>query len=256
MDASETAPFRLDPPGGAPPRAAVLLLHGFTGSPWEVRLLGESLAARGYHAFAPQLPGHGTSPEAMLYVTHVDWEREAERALAALKGFEKVFVAGLSMGALLSLLLAARFPHRVRALALMAPAVRLRSRGAQVLRALQVLRRHPFDDLWVPKYGSDLEDHEMRARVPLLERYPAARLRDVFALQALAVRAVPQVGCPSLVLVAENDHVIDVRAACELPRRLKGARLVLLQRGFHVMPRDVDRARVFAEVGAFFDGQG
>src|SRR5689334_23628869 len=110
MDASETAPFRLDPPGGFPPRAAVLLLHGFTGSPWEVRPLGDSLAARGYHVYAPLLPGHGTTPEAMLYVTHLDWEREAERGLQALKGFEHVFVAGLSLGSLLALLVAARFP--------------------------------------------------------------------------------------------------------------------------------------------------
>jgi carboxylesterase len=255
MDGGDaTAPFRLEPPDGAPPRAAVLLLHGFTGSPWEVRPLGESLAARGYHAFAPRLPGHGTSPEAMLYVTHVDWEREAEHALLALQGFEKVFVAGLSMGALLALLLAARFPQRVQALALLAPALKLRSRGAKLLQALKVLRRHPLDALWVRKYASDLEDDEARASAPLLQRYPVVRLRDVFALQTLGVQAVAQVACPSVVLVAENDHVIDVREACELPDRLKASRLVRLQRGFHVMTRDVDRARVAAEVGAFFEG--
>ncbi len=232
----------------------MLLLHGFTGSPWEVRLLGESLAARGYHVHAPRLPGHGTSPEAMLFVTAADWEREAEAGLHALRDFERVFVAGLSMGALLSLVLAARFPQRVSALALMAPALKLASRASRVLEALRVFRRHPLDALWVPKHGSDLEDEEVKASAPRLPRYPAARLRDVFTLQRLAAQAIPQVQCPSLVLVAENDHVIDVPAACALPRRLFGSRLVLFQRGFHLMPRDVDRARVAAEVGAFFDG--
>jgi len=233
----------------------VLLLHGFTGSPWEVRPLGESLAARGYHVLAPRLPGHGTTPEAMLFVTSADWEREAEAALHALRGFERVFVGGLSMGALLALLLAARFPRRVAALALMAPAIRLASRASRVLEALRVFQRHPLDDLWVPKYGSDLEDAEVKASAPRLPRYPAARLRDVFTLQGLAARAAPQVQCPSIVLVAENDHVIDVPAASQLPRRLRNSRLVLFQRGFHLMPRDVDRARVAAEVGAFFDAQ-
>jgi carboxylesterase len=254
MDASESAPFRLDPPAGLEQRGAVLLLHGFTGSPWEVRPLGESLAARGYHAYAPQLPGHGTTPEAMLYVTHVDWEREAERALHALKGFRDVYVAGLSMGSLLALLLAARFPERVKALALMAPALKLRSRGARVLEVLRVLNRHPFDELWVRKLGSDLEDEAVRASAPLLPRYPAARLRDMFALQRLAASAVPQVRCPALVVVAEHDHVIDLRAALALEHALREARLVRLQRGFHLMPRDVDRARLATEVGGFFDG--
>lgn len=233
----------------------MLLLHGFTGSPWEVRPLGDSLAARGYHVLAPRLPGHGTTPEAMLFVSFTDWEHEAEAALRELEGFERVFVAGLSMGALLSMLLAARFPTRVAALALMAPAIRLASKASRVLEALRVLKHHPLDDLWVPKYSSDLEDEEVRANAPRLQRYPAARLRDVFALQTLAARAAPQVQCPSIVLVAENDHVIDVPAASQLPRRLRGSRLVLVQRGFHLMPRDVDRARVAAEVGAFFDAQ-
>lgn len=233
----------------------MLLLHGFTGSPWEVRPLGDSLAARGYHVLAPRLPGHGTTPEAMLFVTAADWEREAEGALHELAAFDRVFVAGLSMGALLSLLLAARFPQRVAALALMAPAIRLASKASRVLEALRVLKHHPLDDLWVPKYGSDLEDEEVRASAPRLPRYPAARLRDVFTLQTLAARAASQVQCPSIVLVAENDHVIDVPAASALPRTLRGSRLVLVQRGFHLMPRDVDRARVAAEIGAFFDAQ-
>lgn len=254
MDAFQTAPFRLDPTGPSKPRGAVLLLHGFTGSPWEVRPLGESLAARGFHVLAPQLPGHGTSPEAMLYVSHLDWEREAERALVSLEGHERVFVAGLSMGSLLALLLAARFPLRVRGLTLMAPALRLRSRSALLLKALKVFERHPFDDLWVPKYASDLEDEQVRATAPVLAKYPAARLRDFFTLQALAELALPRVTCPTLVLVAEHDHVIDVPAACALPRRLPSARLVMFQRGFHLMPRDVERARVAAEIGAFFEG--
>lgn len=254
MDASDTAPFRLDPPEGMNARGAVLLLHGFTGSPWEVRPLGESLAARGYRVLAPKLPGHGTSPEAMLYVRHTDWEREVERALEELSASGPVLVAGLSMGALLSLLLAARFPNRVKALALMAPALKLRSRGARVLEALKVFERHPFDEVWVRKYASDVEDDEARRSAPVLPKYPAARLRDMFALQGLAEKAISQVACPSLVLVAENDHVIDVAAASALPKRLKRSRLVSFQRGFHLMPRDVDRARVAAEVGAFFDG--
>ncbi|MBL8951009.1 MAG: alpha/beta fold hydrolase [Myxococcaceae bacterium] len=253
MDASDTAPFSLGPSSVSKPREAVLLLHGFTGSPWEVRPLGESLAARGYHVLAPRLPGHGSSPEALLFVSSKDWERTAEAALHQLADFERVFVAGLSMGALLSLLLAARFPRRVAALALMAPALKLASKASRVLEALRVLDRHPLDGLWVPKHASDLEDDAVRATAPKLSRFPARRLRDVFHLQDLAAHAISQVQCPSVVLVSENDHVIDVAAASSLPRRLPQSRLVLFQRGFHLMPRDVDRARVASEVGAFFD---
>jgi carboxylesterase len=252
MDASLTAPFRLEPLDGSKD-AAVLLLHGFTGSPWEVRPLGESLAARGYHVLGPRLPGHGTTPEAMLYVSHLDWEREAEAGLAALQGFAQVYVAGLSMGALLGLVLAARFPARVRGLALMAPALKLVSRGAGLLRALSVFQQHPFDAVWVRKLSSDIEDEAARRENPVLPRYPAARLRDLFALQQLALRSVEQVRAPSLVAVSQQDHVISVRDVLSLQKRLPRSQLLLLQRGFHLIPRDVERARLAAEVGAFFD---
>ena len=120
MDEAKTASFTLGPPQGEA-IAAVLLIHGFTGSPWEVRPLGEALAARGFHVQAIRLPGHGVDPEAMAWVTWRDWEHAAEEALKQLRGFQHVFVAGLSMGALLGMLLAARHPNRVSGLAMMAP---------------------------------------------------------------------------------------------------------------------------------------
>src|SRR2546430_8469231 len=42
---------------------ACLLLHGLTGSPAEMRPVGDALAAAAFRAVAPLLPGHGTTPE-------------------------------------------------------------------------------------------------------------------------------------------------------------------------------------------------
>src|SRR5215468_6389272 len=121
LDEGKTAPFEL--PGD---RGACLLLHGFTGSPWDVRPLGEALAQRGYRVRAIRLPGHGTTPEAMAGVSHRDWEAAAESALLSLSGARHTFIAGLSVGALLAVLLAARYPERITGLALIAPALRLK----------------------------------------------------------------------------------------------------------------------------------
>src|SRR5262245_33344981 len=38
-------------------RSSVLLLHGFGGSPRDLRALGELLAARGFRAVVPEVPG-------------------------------------------------------------------------------------------------------------------------------------------------------------------------------------------------------
>jgi carboxylesterase len=232
----------------------VLLLHGFTGSPWEVRPLGEALVARGFHVHSPRLPGHGTTPEALQFVTWHDWVSAAEAALKSLTSrFEQVVVGGLSMGGLLAMVLAAREPSLVRALVLMAPVVRLRSRSARVLQRLRgtgVVRWLPY---WLTKESTDIELDEVRAQAPLLSRYPLARVLDLFRLQELADQAVPQVRCPALVLVAANDRVVDPEGVVQLQRRLTRSRLVRLQRGGHIIPRDVDRATALTEIAEFLD---
>src|SRR5215470_18932258 len=115
LDEEKTAPFEM--PGIRP---ACLLIHGFTGTPWDVRPLGEALARAGHAVRAVRLPGHGTTPRAMLEATAPDWLLACDEALAELPG-PRVAVAGLSLGALLALVLAARHPRRVAAVAAMAP---------------------------------------------------------------------------------------------------------------------------------------
>src|SRR3954452_5961427 len=77
---------------------ACLLLHGLTGSPAEVRPVGEALARAGVRAVGPLLPGHGTSPEALYVTTRADLLHAAEPALLSLHGARRIFLCGLSVG--------------------------------------------------------------------------------------------------------------------------------------------------------------
>lgn len=252
MDPLKTAPFDL---GGG--EDACLLLHGFTGSPWDVRPLGEALAARGLRAVAPRLPGHGTTPQALLHVTWRDWQAAAEHALDSLRGHHRsIFVAGLSMGSLLALGLAARHPDTVRALALVAPALRFRGPRMFLIRQLARTPLLEWASPWVRKTATDLSDPAALAEAPILPAFPVARLRDLCTLQDLAVRDVPRVRCPALVAVAEQDHVVDPEGGRWLARRLKASpavRFLSLRHGFHIIPRDTAGPLLAAEVGGFLE---
>jgi len=46
---------------------AVLLLHGFTGTTADVRMLGRFLQGKGYTCHAPLYKGHGVPPEQLLH---------------------------------------------------------------------------------------------------------------------------------------------------------------------------------------------
>jgi len=162
-------------------------------------------------------------------------------------------VAGLSMGALLAMIVTARRTVRVDGLVLMAPVLGVQGRGPRALRALRFLPVAGLLDRWVIKDGTDIEDAEVRARSPILPRYPLARALDLFDLQDLARDASNRLCVPTLVVSAVNDHVVDVGEVRALAQRLPMARLVELQRGFHIIPRDVDRAIALTEIAHFVD---
>ncbi len=251
LDEVKTAPFTLGPSVGEA-EVAVLLLHGFTGSPWELRPVGESLAARGVHVLCPRLPGHGTTPEAMLFAGITQWLDAATEALDSLVGAKRIVLVGLSMGGLLSMVLAARNP-RVRGLVLIAPALKLKAFGPRLLRRLRGLPGLDVREQWIVKKGTDIESAEVRAGAPVLARYPLARAIDLFALADLAHEAETRITCPSLVIGAVNDHVVDTDAVMALQQRLPFSRRVLLQRGFHIIPRDTDRALALTEIAHFIE---
>jgi len=85
----------------------ILLLHGFTGTPYEMRPAGEYFHKKGFTVLCPRLAGHGTSEEELDRCSFYDWISSAESALNYLaQKVQKVYVLGLSMGGLLALKLA------------------------------------------------------------------------------------------------------------------------------------------------------
>jgi len=250
LDPALTAPFEL----GVGP-GACLLLHGFTGTPWDVRPLGEALAAGGFRVRGLRLPGHGTTPRAMLDAGAEDWLAACEEGLAGFRE-PRVAVVGLSMGALLALVLGARHPDRVQAVVGMAPAVRFKDplmRGLRLARPLSLAvaeRVRP----WVHKSTTDLLDPVVRAAAPVLAAWPLRRLRDLWNIQDLAWASAPKVRAPVLLATARHDRVVDARGTRELARRLSSAasvRFIELDRGAHIMPRDEGRLVLQQEVLGF-----
>lgn len=85
----------------------ILLLHGFTGTPFEMRPAGEFFYKNGFTVYCPRLAGHGTTEADLNKCNYYDWINSAESALITLKEKTKsIYVMGLSMGGLIALKLA------------------------------------------------------------------------------------------------------------------------------------------------------
>lgn len=132
-------PFLLLP--ATPNGRSVLLIHGFSSSPREMRPLGDYLVSRNFTVYGLRLPGHGTSPEDLAVRTLDEWLTTVQRGHQALQKMSpRVSVAGLSTGALLALKLA--LLHPLDSLILLSPFLRLRHVLAPYVGLLSPLIRY------------------------------------------------------------------------------------------------------------------
>lgn len=186
---------------------ACLVLHGFAGSPAEVRPVIEGLAAQGITVSAPVLPGHGTSPEDLRQTRFHHWVRAAEAELAALQErFGRVHVVGFSMGGLIALYLAAH--HQVASVTTLAVPMKLND-WRQILV--------PLGKYLMPYYESKIRNPEIAAQLESnYERMPTEAIHSLIRLARLVRRDLPRVTAPVQALQGERDKWIASESATYL----------------------------------------
>jgi carboxylesterase len=219
----------------------VLLLHGFAGTPPEMRPLAEELVRRGFTVYAPLLAGHGTSPEELEATDHQDWIRSADEALDQLRErCQWVGVAGQSMGATLALHLGASRPE-LRAIVTQAGFLRLRDWRVRLLPLVKHLVR------WdIPSGEVDLYNPEAVHELYSYARRPTRAIAELARLGQLVGNELAAVFRPILVLQGGRDSVVDPSNASQIiggvSSEVRGYRLFL--RSGHGLSVDVDREEV------------
>jgi carboxylesterase len=244
------APFDL----AAGDSRGVLCLHGFTGTPYEVRPLGEELSRRGITAVGPLLAGHGSSAEALNATSWTDWLNVAAAELVALRRrCRHVAVVGLSMGGLLALELARRNPDLRAVVSLGAP-LWLPLHITTTLRVVRYIARARLKV--IPKAGgSDIRDPAAKRAFPSMRVFPLAALESLVDFMPRVRAGLSQIRVPTLVIHADHDHVAPPACAPEIMRRIASPdrRLVRLPRSYHIVTVDVERELVAREVGDFIE---
>ena len=199
----DPSPFFLE---GGP--IGVLLIHGFTGSPPEMRLVGDYLHQRDFTVSGPLLPGHGTTVEDMNRCRWTDWTGHVEQALADLQaGCETVFVGGLSMGSVLTLYLAAHHPGLPGAI-LYSPATWLSNRLIYLTPVLKYVlpKRSKSEEV-------DLTASEADLRLWSYEENPTFAAHELLKLLRRVRRLLPRVTSPLLVIHSTLDRDIHPKSA-------------------------------------------
>ena len=222
-----------------------LLVHGYTGSPSEMRPLGEFLAQQGYAVTCPLLPGHGTTPEDLERCSCRDWFDAVVNEYQRMRTTHlKLFVIGLSMGGVLSLHLAAHYP--IDGVVTMGSGTRLTDWRIRLL---------PFLRHFLQKIRKTHNDYARGPnRIRFAYDYNSVNpTRELLRLQRHVEDDLPDVIAPLLLIHSKNDIIIKFKNA-ELIRSLvrsKDVTIVPLENSRHVVTLSEDKETIHSAVKTF-----
>lgn len=249
-------------PGAAPyfqrgGPTGVLCLHGFTASPHEVLWLAQHLAGAGHTVYAPRISGHGQSPETLARARWQDWLGSALDGLHLLRqGCDRVYVCGLSMGGVLSLLSSLHTEvNGVAALA--APMLLYPGLHPDRLRWLKLVRPYS-DQSGTPEFEQYIRAQQAQRGEPVLgrvryNRWPTAGVEQLMRLIDHTQARLHEVRAPLLLIYSEADETVAPASMQVIRERVASQQVeaVLLKRSGHILTQDVEMADVFARVAAF-----
>ncbi|MBX3001712.1 MAG: alpha/beta fold hydrolase [Caldilineaceae bacterium] len=235
MDYSKFAPFQGEEHASflwSGNRGAALLIHGFPGTPAEVRGLGKIIHEAGWTAQGLLLPGFGADLPQLADRTADDWIAATVSALRQLRqDHEIVALIGYSMGG--SVAINAALKERPDRLILIAPFWQL-SGGWQgqlwpllrlIFRSFKPFQRVDFSDprarenihRFIP--AADLDDPEVQQG--LREFQVPSRILDALRTVGLmAHRNADRLGVDGIILQGSADEVARASATRQLAARL------------------------------------
>ena len=222
-------------------KTGCVLVHGFTGTPKEMRLMGNYLQQHDVTALGVRLAGHGTDMRDMPRMRWQDWLACVEDGVNLLCGYcDHVFIAGLSMGGILSLLAASICPLQ-GAIAMSTPYQINTDWRIKIARPLSVFV--PFVD----KGKSDTKDENPAKDHIDYPAYPTRSIVELTDLLRVTHANLINFQIPVLMINSKSDGSVPENHQQLYAERFQGKVLerVMLEKSGHVITEDVEREIVF-----------
>jgi len=253
---SPTEPSRVDTSDFFLPGSGLgaLLVHGLSGTPYEMRYLGERLAAAGMRVRGVKLAGHAALPEDLAASNAEGWYDSVVAGFEDLRRFgDPIVVVGLSAGAVLGARLAAEQRDHVAGLVMLSSAFFLPRAASSALRLVKMLGP-VANRLYVASDGSDIQDAAARRVHPSLRMMPLNAPIDLLRLSAAVRPRLARITQPVLIIHSRLDHTCPMdRNVKFVTSHLRSARVrtLILEHSYHVITVDAEKERVADEVLTF-----
>jgi len=232
----------------APERPTVVFIHGALGDHSVWILQSRYFANHGYNVLAIDLPGHckstGDAPETV--------EQAAQTVLALLDalGVQKAAIAGHSLGSLIALEVASRWPQRVSHLALLGTAFPMRVSAALLdaaqnapLKGIDMVNAFSHSTMapppsslgpgtWLHGVGRALMRRVLASNTKVNVFYRSFKACDAYEGGEKAMAAVQ---CPTLFILASNDQMTLPKNAQSLVALARHGKVCMVPAGHSLM---------------------
>jgi carboxylesterase len=230
----------------------VLLVHGFTGVPKEMRQMGEYLhREHGYSVLGVRLSGHATQPEDMIRSSYTDWLASVEDGFALLSGMtQSITLMGLSMGGVLALTTASYLP--VNGVVAMSTPYKLPD--DRRLRHIEWLSKAvPFMPKSSDEPGSGWFDKQAYKEHISYPQNPLHAIGELNKLLSKMQAALSQITVPTLLIHSRDDNYVlkDSMPLIHASLTMPDKQMVWIEGSGHVITRDAQRQKVFETAARF-----
>lgn len=228
-------------------KRAVLLLHGFTGTTADVRMLGRFLEKKGYTCHAPLYKGHGVPPEELLLARPEDWWQDVLDGYQLLntKGYDEIAVSGLSLGGVFSLKLGYTVP--IKGIVPMCAPLYIKSEEIMFRGILEYAREYK------QREGKPFQEIEQE-----MEQFSKTPMKTVTALQNLITEVrenVDMIYAPTFVVQGRHDKMVDTNSATIIYNEVEShiKEIKWYEQSGHVITLDKERDQLHEDIFRFLE---
>ncbi len=251
------------------------LIHGLTGTAREMGSIAQRLNKQGFSVAAPLLLNHDKS---LSCLKRTSWKKIyssiRNEFIKYAADYENIFVAGLSFGALIGILLAHEFPDKVKALNCFSPTLFFDGWGnpkSRILLPLVYKTPLKYRLYFKEEYPYGIKNERLRAKIERF--YKSASLFDYSKVHLYGYPVIPvscmhqngllakkvisilkEIKTPIQLLQAKNDDVTSPKNSYCIYNRVSSQEkeIVFLENSYHIITADQERDKVAQITVDFF----
>ena len=250
-------------------KGAVLLFHGLTGTPFELKKYAQALYNQGYDIYAPCLPGHGNRVNEIYTVKYQDWLEFVENKFMEIsEKYENIFVSGICLGAVLSIYLAIKFPNKIKGIIPCSTTLYLdgwRLPWYKILMplGLSTILRFYYNYPECEPHG--IKNEKTRAVVKKLlaksdvgmNEFPMTGFYELLKLSSYIRKNLYKVTTPTLLFHSKDDDLTSPKSAEIVYNKIssKDKEKIILYNSYHMIFYDNEKEYVFEKIAEFINSR-